>query len=86
MAVSWLGSAEGGSAELHLRRVAASGRAGPDQVIAEAIGVAPFSVPQLMLVEEQLLLAWTDSSGDDSRVRTALVPLSFLGKPVGNGD
>ncbi len=78
MAVSWLKSAEGGRAELHLRRVSASGHAGPDQVVAEATGVAAFSVPQLMLVGENLLVAWTESSGDSRRVRTALVPLQRL--------
>lgn len=86
MAVSWLKSADGGKAELHLRRVSPSGHGGPQQVVAEATGVAPFSVPQLMLVGENLLLAWTDTSAEESRVRTALVPLSFLGVPTGNGD
>ena len=78
MAVTWLGNAGGGSAELHLRRVSSSGEAGADQVIAEATGVAPFSVPQVVLVGESLLLAWTDTSGEDSLVKTALVPLQFL--------
>ncbi|MCH8335229.1 MAG: exo-alpha-sialidase [Proteobacteria bacterium] len=78
MAVTWLGNVGGGSAELHLRRVSSSGEAGPDQVIAEAAGVAPFSVPQVVLVGESLLLAWTDTSGEDSLVKTALIPLQFL--------
>ena len=78
MAVSWLSSADGGTAELHLRRVSSSGEAGPDQVIAEAAGVAPFSVPQVLRVGESLLLAWTDTSGEDSLVKTAQVPLQFL--------
>jgi hypothetical protein len=78
MAVSWLSSAEGGTAELHVRRVSSSGAAGPDQVIAEAKGVAAFSVPQVLLIGEYLLLAWTDASGQDSLVKTALVPLQFL--------
>ena len=77
MAVAWLSSA-GGTVELHLRRVSSSGEAGPDQVIAEATGVASFSVPQVMLVGENLLLAWTDTSGEDSLIETALVPLPFL--------
>ena len=78
MAVTWLGNVGGGSAELYLRRVSSSGEAGPDQVIAEAAGVAPFSVPQVVLVGESLLLAWTDTSGEDSLVKTALIPLQFL--------
>ena len=32
MAVSWLSNAEGGTAELHLRRVSSGGEAGPDKV------------------------------------------------------
>jgi hypothetical protein len=78
MAVTWLRSAEGGTAELHVRRVSSSGESGPDQVIAEATGVAPFSVPQVLLVDEGLLLAWTDTSGEKSRVKTALIPLQLL--------
>ena len=78
MAVSWLSSAQGGSAELHLRRVAPSGESGPDHVIAEATGVTPFSVPQVVLVGENLLLAWTDSVSAESLVQTALVPLQLL--------
>ena len=78
MVVSWLSSTKGGNAQLHLRRVSPSGEAGPDQVIAEATGVAAFSVPQVALVGEDLLLAWTDTSGKDSVVRTALVPLQLL--------
>jgi hypothetical protein len=62
MAVSWLSSAEDGTTEL----------------IAEATGVAAFSVPQVALLGEDLLLAWTDASGEHSLVRTALVPLQFL--------
>jgi hypothetical protein len=77
MAVAWLSNA-GGTAQLHLRRVSSSGEAGPDQVIAEATGVAAFSVPQILLVENKLLLAWTDASGEDSLVKTALVPVRFL--------
>ena len=50
----------------------------PDRVVAEAAGVAPFSVPQIVLAGDSLLLAWTDSSGEDSFVKTALVPLHFL--------
>jgi hypothetical protein len=64
--------------ELHIRRVAAGGEAGPDRVIGEADGVAAFSVPQVILAGGNLLLAWTDTSGSDSRVKTALVPLHLL--------
>jgi len=78
MAVTWLSRAAGGVGELHIRRVAAGGEAGPDRVVGEADGVAAFSVPQILLVENNLLLAWTDTSGSDIRVKTALVPLHIL--------
>jgi hypothetical protein len=78
MAVTWLSSADGGTAELHLRRVSSSGEAGPDRVITEASGVASFSVPQVLRVGESLVLAWTDTSGEESLVRAALVPVQFL--------
>jgi len=78
MAVTWLGNAGGGKAALHLRRVSSSGEHGPDQVLAEAAGVAAFSVPQVVLIGEKLLVAWTDASGEHRFVKTALVPLQFL--------
>ncbi len=78
MAVTWLSNAGGGTAELHVRRVSAAGESGPDQVVAEATGIAPFSVPQVLLTGDSLLLAWTDRSGEHSLVKTALVPLRFL--------
>ena len=78
MAVTWLSNAGGGTAELHVRRVAAAGESGPDQVLGEATGIASFSVPQVVLIGDSLLLAWTDTSEEDSLVRTALVPLQFL--------
>ncbi|MDX1406143.1 MAG: sialidase family protein [Woeseiaceae bacterium] len=83
--VSWLKSAAG-NGELHLRRVSPSGEAGPDVVVAEATGVAAFSVPQLMRVGDGLLLAWTDASTEVSQVRTAMIPLQLLGEPGENGD
>ena len=85
MAVTWLSSAVGGTAELHLRRVSSSGDLGLDQVIAEAMGVAAFSVPQIIVAGDSLLLAWTDTSGDNSLVKTASVPLQLLeshGSPI----
>lgn len=78
MVVSWLGSAEGGTTDLHIRRVTSAGPSGPDRVVAEASGLAAFSVPQILFVDGALLLAWTDAANDDSRVKTALVPLKFL--------
>ena len=78
MAVTWLSNAGGGAAELHVRRVSPTGESGPDRVIAEAAGIAAFSVPQVILAGDSLLMAWTDKSTDQSRVRTALVPLQFL--------
>jgi len=78
MAVTWLSTANDGTASLHLRRVSSTGESGPDQVIVEAAGVAAFSVPQIALVNEKLLLAWTDTSGDVSQVKSALVPVQIL--------
>ncbi len=78
MAVIWLSNAGGGTAALHVRRVSAAGESGPDQVVGEATGIALFSVPQVVLTGDSLLLAWTDTSGEDSLVKTALVPLQFL--------
>jgi len=78
MAVTWLSNAGGGAAELHVRRVSPTGESGPDRVVAEAAGIAAFSVPQVILAGDSLLMAWTDKSADQSRVRTALVPLQFL--------
>ena len=78
MAITWLGTAGDGTAALHVRRVSSTGETGPDLVIAEAAGVAAFSVPQVLIAGENLLLAWTDTSGDKSQVKSALIPLQLL--------
>lgn len=81
VAITWLArTTDGAGAELHLQRFSRSGPAGPDRVVAT--GVASFGVPQIVRAGRYLLLAWTDASGDESAVKTALVSIQAAN---GNG-
>jgi len=41
----------------------------PSRVLSEAAGTAPFSTPQILLKDQDLILAWTDTSADENFVR-----------------
>lgn len=79
--VSWVEKTEGERAALMLRRVAPRGRAGPPLQIVTTNIRRPSGFPQLLAFEDGLLVAWTDVSGLESQVRTALVPADALTLP-----
>ena len=74
--VGWLSDSTGGAANLQLRLVARDGQLGPMHTVAD--DVAAFSVPQMTTVNGQLLLAWTASQNDQTRIRSALISLDEL--------
>jgi len=79
LAVSWLRSSGEHGAELCLRRVAASGTLGPVRVLEQATAVSPFSVPQLALAGDELIVAWTRQDDEDhTSVQSAVVPVGSL--------
>jgi hypothetical protein len=76
--VSWQRAADGPGSELCLRRVSRSGALGPIYVLQQAADIFPFSVPQLVLQNSELIVAWTSAIDDRYQVNTAGVPLALL--------
>jgi len=69
--VSWLRTGNDRLGEICLRLVHASGKLGPVQVIARTGASRMSGFPQMVRQGEGLVLAWTDTSGDSSRVVSA---------------
>jgi hypothetical protein len=76
--VSWMEKTDRDGAVLMLRRLSPTGLASPPLRAVRIGARRPSGFPQLLAFDESLLIAWTDTSGDDSRVRTALVPADTL--------
>ena len=77
-AVSWLRKSSDYKAELVLTKVSKTGAIGNEIGIGADEPISGYSVPQLSRYGDNLLVAWTAGSYEDSHVRTALVPLSLL--------
>ena len=68
--VSWL---EKGVGELLIRRVSLELGLGKIQRITKMATHRDAGFPQMIAREEELVFAWTDTSGDQSRVRSLIV-------------
>lgn len=77
-AVSWLQKISGGEAEIRLRRITAAGAAGPIRTLAKTEASRPSGFPQLLRDGDNLLLAWTDSSGAGPSINSMRVPVTYL--------
>lgn len=72
--VSWLRkSADGTAGELCARTIAPDGATGETRVIARLATARASGFPQMMVDDDRLVFAWTQSSADDTRVVTAVV-------------
>jgi hypothetical protein len=78
LAVTWHRSAGKGGAALMLGLVTASGEVTNVRQLAEADNVFAFSVPQLAISGDDLVVAWTTEVDDEFGVRSARVPLQIL--------
>ena len=78
LVVSWQQNTGGGTANLSLRRVSSSGELGAVYVLQEAADIFAFSVPQLLLHNNDLITAWTIKKGDEYQVKSAAIPLGKL--------
>ena len=78
LVVSWQQNTGGGTANLSLRRVSSSGELGAVYVLQEAADIFAFSVPQLLLHNNDLIAAWTDKTDDEYQVKSAAIPLEKL--------
>lgn len=77
-AVSWLRKASIDSAELCVRRVSADGKLGPVKVISTGDDVPRFSVPKMISIGTDLIVAWTYRIDEISHVRSASVLIQTL--------
>jgi hypothetical protein len=76
--VSWLRTGADNEAEISLRLVTASGTVGPVISVARTGASRSSGFPQMLREGEDLVLAWTDTSGERSRVVTARVPVASV--------
>jgi hypothetical protein len=75
-AVSWLGNNAGQQGEIKVQIITAAGERGAQYVIAQTAVTRPAGFPQIAVDGDSLVLAWTDTSGEETRVRTARIALS----------
>ncbi len=77
--VSWLEGGDG-AAEVHLRRLSASGQDGEPEVVARTSPSRASGFPRLERVGEDLYLAWVDIADEQSsRVRLLEIPVGSVG-------
>ena len=73
---AWLSTSANGAAQLMLRRVSLDGALGPTHTISDA--VEAFSVPQMTINGDRLLLAWTGKVDKSSQIQSASISLASL--------
>jgi len=76
--VSWLRTGTDNQGELAIRVVSKTGKLGAVQMIAPTSADRPAGFPQMISTGTQLVFAWTDASGDQPSVQTALLDVTFL--------
>ncbi len=75
-AVSWLDSDEKRKGAIKVKIISPDNQPGEEYVIAPSATTRPAGFPQIAADGNNLLMAWTDTSGDATRVRTARIVLS----------
>ena len=78
-AVSWLGKTSDQHAQLKIVAVSAEGTLGKPVVVGRGDTISGFTVPQLVLHDDRLVMAWTATVDDANLVRSARIALSALG-------
>jgi len=73
--VTWHASAGEGLVEIKLRRVSASNELGPVHTLVEKGEVTSFSVPQIAIHGNDLIVAWTEGGYGETHVVTAKIEL-----------
>ncbi len=77
-AVSWLRAGSDGQGEICVRRVSRSGELGPEYVVATTTTARMSGFPQMVYSDDQLVFAWTDTSGSSSTVKSAFLEIGAL--------
>lgn len=79
LVAAWQRGDRNGHAQMLLRRISSDGTSGAPFVVGAADGVFSFSVPQLEIIEDALLLVWTTRNEDDGyAIHGARLPLSLI--------
>ena len=76
LAVSWLAVADSEFSAVKIRRVMQDATLGPIRVVASA--ATGFAVPQIVRVNSELVLAWTEKRDDGVYVSTASIAIDSL--------
>lgn len=72
-AVSWLDRNPQHEGEIKVQLMTAAGEPGPLHVIAQTAVTRPAGFPQLAVDGDSLIVAWTDTSGEETRVKAARI-------------
>jgi len=78
LVVSWQQGTGGGKAALMLRRVSSAGEMSAPYRLQEAVDIFSFSVPQLALAGNEVVVVWTTSVNNVYGVHGAVLPLDVL--------
>jgi len=78
VAVSWLRTGADQQGELCVSIISKTGDIGPEQVVAKTSTARLSGFPQMMRSGDDLVFAWTDTSGEATTIQTALVHIERL--------
>lgn len=78
LVVSWLRSDSAGGGNLLVKRVSPQGGMSDDLLIELATDVFAFSVPQIAISNDDLILAWTEEQEGVYGIGSALIPVAIL--------
>ena len=76
LAVSWLDAAEPAFSSVNVRRVMSDATLGPIRVVAHT--ATGLSVPQMVRVNSELVLAWTEKREDNAHIASARIAIDAL--------
>ena len=76
LVVSWLDAADPSSSSVKIRRVMNDATLGPIRVVADT--ATGFSVPQMVRVNAELVIAWTEKREDGAYIASARVAIDSL--------
>jgi len=76
LAVSWLVTADAKTSAVKVRKVMADATLGPIRVVAST--ATGLSVPQMVRVKSELVLAWTEKREDDTHIASARIAIDSL--------
>ncbi|NNE88793.1 MAG: exo-alpha-sialidase [Silicimonas sp.] len=76
--VSWIAGGTQGHDQIALRVIGRDGAMGPKRQVAPIATSRASGFPQMIRLGEELVFAWTDTTGETSQVRTATVSIQAI--------